>query len=92
MTTFENPYKGLNKKDCKQATRLQTYVPCEDFNFLFRSLHPGHGSVSVVMNMLLVKLIEGLKENNITDHATQRLEFERFLVEAKLTIKRKVKK
>ena len=93
MTKFENPYPNLNVKDCSNCSRLQTYIPKEEHSFLFRDLHPGHGSVSTVMNILIVKLVEALRENGIVDHATQRLEFEQFLVQSKLTIKKaKVKK
>ena len=92
MNVFKNPYHDLNIKDSKVATRLQTYIPIEDFTYIFRDLHPGHGSVTTVMNILFFKMCEALRKNGIVDHATQRLEFEKFLVECELTVKKKAKK
>lgn len=83
---FENPYHELDES---QLTRLQTYVSQDDHNFLFRTLHPGQGSVTVVTNTLFHKLVEALQKHNITDHATQRLEFEQFVAEMEFTIPKK---
>lgn len=84
--SYTNPYLGFEQTE---LTRVAFFTSTEDLEFITRTLHPGSGTVTIMFNILFVKFCNALRKAGITDHATQRMEFEKFLTECEIKVPKK---